>query len=84
MLDKIKSPFDPQVEYRNYYQRIIDIINRYKRDLQAQSGWALTDFKDKLKREVEYKYISQYEIIHSENKLKVCWLNKEWTDFNIP
>lgn len=84
MLDKIKSPFDPQVEYKNYYQRIMDIINCFRRDKLSGSNWALADFKDKLNREVNYHYIAGFELDIDNKKLKIIWLNKEVTEFNLP
>lgn len=84
MLDKIKSPFDPQTEYRNYYQRVINILNSYKRDIQNHSAWSHADFCDRLNREKDYGYIFDYKTDATAKKLSICWLNKEWTEFNLP
>lgn len=85
MLDKIKSPFDPQVEYRNFYPRIIDILNQYKRFIQTEGiVWSMNALREKLHREVGYTYISEFEIKSEEKKVRIRWPNKEWTEFNLP
>lgn len=87
MLEKIKSPFDPQIEYRNYYPRIIDSLNGYKRLIHQEGegpGYAMNNLREKLQREVGYGYISEFEVNGEQKKVRICWLNKQWTEFNLP